>query len=150
MTMTFRRTSVFLVATLALSARTATPHHAFTPVYDATRSVTVQGIVTEFKLMNPHALMTIDVKDASGQVVTWTVEFDGLLNLSEFGWTARTIAAGEALTVSGNPTHTGSPRLFFRRLVRAGGEELVRGIDAQNNAIDEERRKRAQQRSQQK
>ena len=142
MTMTFRRTCLFLIAALAVSARTATPHHAFTPVYDATRTVTVHGVVTDFKLMNPHALMTVDVKDARGQVVTWTVEFDGLLNLSEFGWTARTIVAGETVTVTGSPTHTNSPRLFFRRLVRAGGEELVRGLDAQNSAIDEERRKR--------
>ena len=150
MTIALRQTLLFVIAALALSARAAAPHHAFTPVYDPKRTVTVQGVVTEFKLTNPHSLATVDVKDASGQVVTWTVEFDGRINLSEFGWTDRTIVAGETVTVTGNPTHTASPRLFFRRLVRTGGEELVRGLDAQATAIDEERRKRAQQRSEQK
>lgn len=142
MTTTLRWALPVVAAALAISAPTATAHHAFTPVYDGKRSVTVQGVVTDFKLMNPHSLMTMDVKDASGPVVMWTVEFDGLLNLSEFGWTARTIVAGETVTVTGSPTHTNSPRMFFRRLVRAGGEELVRGLDAQNSAIDDERRKR--------
>lgn len=142
MAITLRQTLVVLAAAAAISARTAAAHHAFTPVYDGARTVTVQGVVTEFRLVNPHSLMTMKVKDATGQEVTWTVEFDGLLNLSEFGWTPRSIVAGEALTVTGNPTHTGSPRLFFRRLVRPSGEEIVRGLDSQNNAIDDERRNR--------
>lgn len=100
--------------------------------------------------MNPHAMMFMDVADGTGKMAKWTVEFAGRLNLSEFGWTADSIKAGERVTVTGNPTHTGSQRLFFRGLVRTDGTELLPGNAQRLNAIEEERRRRARQRDQQK
>jgi len=148
--MTPLRALMLLVPALAITASAATAHHAFAPVYDAQRTVTVQGVVTEFRFINPHALMSLDVTDQAGKLVKWTVEFDGVLNLSEGGWTDRTIVVGDRLTVSGNPTHANSPRMFFRKFVRADGTEVVRHQDSQGTAIDEQRRQRARERSQQK
>ena len=85
-------------------------------------------------------MMSIDVTDEAGTVVKWTVEFDGVLNLTEGAWTERTIAEGERLTVSGNPTHSNSTRMFFRRLVRADGTEVMRHQDTRGTTIDEQRR----------
>ena len=135
---------------LLLAAGEAVPHHAFSPVYDEKRVMTVAGVVTEFRFVNPHALMSIDVTDDAGKVATWTVEFAGRLNLSEFGWTADSIKTGERVTVTGNPTHTGSARMFFRRIVRADGTELLPGNAQRLDTIDEERRRRARERGQQK
>jgi len=53
------------------------------------------------------------------------VEVAGRLNLSGVGWTAESIKAGERITVIGNPTHTGSQRMFFKKIVRADGTELL-------------------------
>ena len=125
-------------------------HHAFSPVYDEKRLVTIVGAVTQFRFVNPHAMMSMDVADVSGKVLSWTVEFAGRLNLSEVGWTAESIKTGERVTVTGNPTHTGSQRIFFRRLVRADGTELLPAGPQRLNAIEEERRQRARQRDQQK
>lgn len=60
-------------------------HHSFSGVYDGTRVVTVTGVVTQFKFVNPHALMLMDVTDESGKVSKWTVEFAGRLNLKLAG-----------------------------------------------------------------
>ena len=106
--------------------------------------------MTQFKFVNPHAMMLMDVTNESDKVVKWTVEFSGRLNLSNVGWTADSIKSGERVTVSGNPTHTGSDRLFFRKLVRADGTELLPAGPQRLNAIEEERRQRARQRDQQK
>jgi hypothetical protein len=95
-------------------------------------------------------MMFMDVTDDTGKVVKWVVEFAGRLNLSGVGWTADSIKAGERVTVNGNPTHTGSQRMFFRRLVRADGTELLPAGPQRLNAIEEERRQRASQRNQQK
>ena len=92
----------------------------------------------------------MDVTDEAGKVVKWAVEFAGRLNLSEVGWTADSIKAGEKVTVTGNATHTGSRRMFFRRLVRPDGTELLPAGPQRLNAIEEERRARALQRNQQK
>ena len=85
----------------------------------------------------------MDVTDDTGKVVKWAVEFAGLLNLSEVGWTAESIKAGERVTVTGNPTHTPSPRMAFRRLVRSDGTVLLPAGPQRLNAIEEEHRERA-------
>ena len=59
--------------------------------------------MTEFRLVNPHASMTLDSTDADGNSLTWTVDFDGRVNLIVGGWTEDTIRVGEAVTVTGNP-----------------------------------------------
>ena len=135
--------------TLLIAAVLFTPiaaHHAFSPVYDDKRTVTVSGVVTQFRFVNPHALMYLDVTDDK-QVAKWTVEFAGRLNLSENGWTEDTIKAGERVTVTGNPTHAaGTNRMAFRKLVRADGSELLPATAQRDSAIEEERRERAKAR----
>ena len=141
---------LFVILVLAPSVAAAISHHAFSPVYDEKRVITVVGVVTQFRFVNPHAMMFMNVTDDAGKAVKWAVEFSGRLNLSEVGWTVDSVKAGERVTVTGNPTHTGSERMFFRRLVRADGTELLPAGPQRLTAIEEERRKRASQRNQQK
>jgi Family of unknown function (DUF6152) len=122
----------------------ASAHHAFAPVYDGGRTVTVAGVVTAFRLVNPHAQMSVDVTDDAGKVVTWNVEFDGRLNLTNGGWNDDTITIGERLSVTGNPTHTGSSRIFFVSLQRTDGTALLRPAIARIQALEEQRRQRRQ------
>ena len=146
--MKWLRASLFIAPVLALTADDARPHHAFSPVYDEQRVITVAGVVTEFRFVNPHAMMGMDVTDEAGMVGQWVVEFAGRLNLSDVGWTAQSIKTAERVTVTGNPTHTGSNRMFFRRLVRADGTELLPGNAQRLSTIEEERRRRALERDQ--
>ena len=67
------RSCFVAIALLVVCVRPATSHHSFAAVYDDTRLVTVSGVVTQFRFVNPHALMTMDVTDASGKVSRWTV-----------------------------------------------------------------------------
>ena len=129
--------------------RIASAHHSFSAVYDDKRSVTVTGVVTQFRFVNPHALLSLEVKDETGKVVTWVVEFAGRLNLSEVGWTADSIKSGEKLTVTGNPTHAAGPRLAFQRIVKADGTELLPAAAQRNQTLEDERRERARRRGQQ-
>ena len=148
--MTLRSTLVLAASLSLLPSTVSLAHHAFAPVYDGTRTVTIEGVLTEFKLINPHAAMTLDVMDEAGRHETWTVEMAGLLSLSRQGWTKDTVSAGEHLTITGNPTHTGSQRIAFRRLVKADGTELVDPGDNRRDDVDEQRRERARQRDQRK
>ncbi len=147
-----RRSTVITLTMLivGLWSNSAAAHHSFAPVYDGNREITVTGIVTQFKFVNPHAMMLMDVTDESGKVVKWTVEFAGSLNLSEVGWTADSIKAKERITVTGNPTHTGSHGMFFRKLVRSDGTELLNSGLQRTKDIEEERLQRQRARAQQK
>jgi hypothetical protein len=147
-----KRLLVYLLLALTplVSATLAYSHHSFSAVYDGTKQTTVTGVVTQFRFVNPHAMMSLDAKDASGKVEKWVVEFDGRLNLSNFGWTADSIKSGERVTVTGNPSHTDSRRIFFIKLLHADGTELVRGALQRYSGVEEDRRQRALQRDQQK
>jgi hypothetical protein len=144
------RALLFVLPILIFSIASASSHHAFSPVYDAKRTIIVEGVVTQFRFVNPHAMMLMDVTDTNGKVVTWNVEFAGRLNLEEAGWTAQSIKVGERVKVTGNPTWQGSQRMAFVRLVRADGTELEPGRAQRLSAIEEERRQRASKRTQQK
>lgn len=142
------RAVLLVVPLIALAPATIGAHHAFSPVYDAKRTITVDGVVTQFRFVNPHAMMLMEVKDKSGKVETWNVEFAGRLNLEEAGWNAESIKPGERVKVTGNPAWQSSQRMAFVKLVRADGTTLEPGRAQRLSAIEEERRQRAQQRKQ--
>ena len=143
-----QRASVLAVLLVALSVGRAGAHHAFSAVYDDKQTVTVEGVVTQFKFVNPHALMSMDVTDKSGKVVTWTVEFAGRLNLAEGGWTADTVKPGERIKVTGNPARQNDHQMSFSKIVKADGTQLL-PVQAQRvNTIEAERQERARQRGQ--
>jgi hypothetical protein len=126
---------------------TTNAHHSFAAVYDGSRTVTLDGTITEFHFVNPHALATVEVADAKGAVQRWTVEFDGRLNLTNAGWRETTIQTGTRVKISGSPERNGGQRIFFSKLVRADGTELLRPAIDRVSAIEEERRQRAAQRA---
>ena len=134
---------------LLLHAAAAAAHHAFSPVYDSKRSSTVSGVVVEFRFSNPHAMLTLDVKDDAGNAATWTVEFAGQLNLSEIGWTRESLKPGEQITVTGNPTHVVSRQMAFVRIVKADGTVLLPAAAQRTDILEQERRERAKRRTQQ-
>jgi hypothetical protein len=145
---TLLRAFVLAAVLLALHVGRAEGHHAFSAVYDEKQTITVEGVVTQFKFVNPHAIMLVDVTDKSGKVATWTVEFAGRLNLAEGGWKADTVKPGERIKVTGNPARRTEQQMSFRRIVKADGTELV-PVQAQRvNDIEAERRERARQRNQ--
>jgi hypothetical protein len=148
--MKFARPWLSIIVALLMCATIARAHHSFSAVYDDKRTISVTGVVTEFRFVNPHAVMAVNVTDEAGKVVKWTVEFAGRLNLSEVGWTADSIKSGERITVTGNPAHTIPARMSFLRLVHADGTVLLPAGAQRIDAIEEERRERARQRSQQK
>jgi uncharacterized protein (DUF302 family) len=144
--------SAFRLAALAVAALqigAARAHHSFAPVYDSTRTIDVSGTVTAFRLVNPHAMFALDVAGDAGETVQWTVELDGRTNLSSYGWNDATIVVGERIRVTGNPTHTGSPRMWFLSLQRADGSVLRRPIAERIlGTLEEERKQLVEQRRQ--
>jgi DNA/RNA endonuclease YhcR with UshA esterase domain len=133
---------------MGLSGATGLAHHSFSAVYDSKRSVTITGVVTEFRFANPHAMLSLDVTDDAGKAATWGVEFAGRLNLAEIGWTAQSLKPGDRVTVTGNPTHVVSRQIAFVRIVKADGTVLVPAAAQRADALEQERRERARRRTQ--
>jgi hypothetical protein len=88
------------VATLAvlLTTGAAFAHHS-PIVFDRTRQVTLDGVVTEFRWGNPHSWIHIDVADAEGKVANWSIEMDPASHLARQGWRSSTLKQGDKITV---------------------------------------------------
>jgi hypothetical protein len=122
-----RRISLCLAAIVAaagihLLTAPAGAHHAEAPFYDIEKTVEIRGVVTRWEFRNPHPFLYVDVTDASGQKVEWTIEFVGPVRLVKMGWSAKTFTPGETVTVTGHPSRAaGTHGISSASVARADG-----------------------------
>ena len=121
------RLSIFAVfiGLLAL-APLAFAHHG-TANYDTNKTITVKGTVTGFDFVNPHVQIFWEAKDNSGAVQKWQGELTSPNRLSRVGWTKSTLKPGDAITISGYPTKSGSNEIWIQKVVMGDGTELQTG-----------------------
>jgi hypothetical protein len=106
-------------ATITLGHAAVFAHHAISAVYDSTRQVTLEGLVAEFHLINPHPYLIIDVTNGTGAPEQWRGELDNRSELAEIGVTASTFKPGDRVVVKGSASRTQPRSLYVLRLDRA-------------------------------
>ena len=107
-------------------------HHSFA-MFDAQKTVTLQGTVKEFEWINPHSWLRILVNDEnSGKPVLWAVELSSPGRLVTMGMRADSVKAGDAVSVTFHPMKDGTRGGQFIQAVLPGGKEVIRA-----NARDE-------------
>ncbi|RIV82579.1 hypothetical protein D2V17_14780 [Aurantiacibacter xanthus] len=95
--------SILLAAALAsLPAGAAIAHHSYA-AFDMTRSVVINGVVSEVQYANPHAWLFIDRRLASGEVETWAIEAGGPNILMRQGWRKNTVKVGDRVSALIHP-----------------------------------------------
>ena len=135
------------LATLALLmlASSAGAHHNSAPIYDQSGSVTVEGIVKEFRFINPHARVSVTVVDGNGKSQEWLAEGANAGVLRRLGWKGDELKPGDRITLTGAPSRDGSPKLEWRVITRADGKQLGGG-----NGLPSEREELLQRLEQQR
>lgn len=113
-----------LVGLTFLAVANAGAHHSFAALFDATRAITVTGVVTEFEFQAPHSYIRLDVADEAGAHVAWQIETTTPGMLIRFGITPRTLQPGQTITATGNPTRDGRKLLRLLTITMPDGEEL--------------------------
>ena len=88
---------------MALMAAPVQSHHSFTAVYQADKSITIEGKVVQFLFRNPHSVLHVLAKDEAGNEVRWAIEWQGATQLGAGGVSAKTIRAGDPVIVTGHP-----------------------------------------------
>jgi len=94
------RLSIWLLGTVLL-AGVAFSHHPFDRDYDRSKSVKLTGTVTKVEWKDPHTMVHMDVKDASGATKDWHFELGSPEELMEKGWSEETLKAGAEVTIEG-------------------------------------------------
>jgi len=84
----------------------ADAHHSFGATYLEDKTITLDGSLVQMLFRNPHSYLQIDIKDPSGQVVRWNVEWGGVVQLSQKGVTRDTLKPGDHIIIIGNPSRT--------------------------------------------
>jgi hypothetical protein len=94
--------------TAAAFAAPAVAHHSFA-MFDAAKTVTVQGTVTEFEWVNPHSWVRVMVNDGKmGKPVLWTLELSSPSLLNTMGLQANSLKPGDMVSVTFHPMKDGS------------------------------------------
>ena len=104
-----RRLAMLVVAgALALTAAPILAHHSFA-MFDRNNQVDLEGVVTEFRFVNPHSFIYLAVKQEDGSTVTWSLEGQSPAALVRSGWTGKTLKAGDELKMRIAPLRSGAP-----------------------------------------
>ena len=125
------RSFVLLVASFAVLALSSplSAHHG-NAAYDASKEVTVNGVVTEWIVANPHSLLKFDTTDDKGNVVHWIVE-SGAASVNQargVRLTKALLKPGDKVTVTMMVAKNGQPVGRIHKLVLPDGRLMVNDL----------------------
>jgi hypothetical protein len=106
--MRWKLTLLSVVGALALTAGATLAHHSFA-MFDREHLIDLEGVVTEFRLTNPHSFIYLAVKQEDGSTVTWGLEGQSPSLLARDGWTRNTLKPGDELKMKIAPLRSGAP-----------------------------------------
>lgn len=104
-------------------------HHSTNGIYNEDVLVEIRGTVKQWRFVNPHPSLVLEVEGADGRMQEWDVSYGGaaVTHLTRMGYKADTFKPGDVIVVkgfaakvttayglliSGDPTHVdGSPVL---------------------------------------
>jgi hypothetical protein len=90
--------------------------------YDTDKVVGVKGTVSSFEFINPHTLITLDVKNDKGETEKWSCEMRSPTMLVRVGgWEKNTLKVGDVITVYGNRAKNGTTVMRLQKLTLADG-----------------------------
>lgn len=101
-------TSIF-VALACLAGLPLAAHHGTAASYDQSKNVTLKGTVTEFLWRNPHSALFLDVKNADGKVVNYSIEMFSPSLLVQRGYTRTMMKKGDEVELDVHPSLAGTP-----------------------------------------
>ncbi|PYU34210.1 MAG: hypothetical protein DMG31_06745 [Acidobacteria bacterium] len=130
--------SVVSVALLTglLFAGAASAHHSVQSQFDIHKTVTVSGTVAKIEWINPHSYLTLNVKDAGGNVQKWAFELGGAGALRRAGMSRADrggLKPGDEVTATALAARDGSNSGFLQELKMPDGRTFKFTTDPNGN-----------------
>src|SRR5580765_6091733 len=110
---------------LLMASAPAFAHHGYA-AYDMTKTVTLRGTITAYKMANPHSTITFDVK-GKGKIEHWSAEFGYVRAMKAAGWTTESLKPGDEVIVDVHPAKNGSYVSTLQRISLLDGRILRMG-----------------------
>ena len=102
----------------------ALAHHSTAAYQNKTKTLR-SAVVKKFAWQNPHSIVSFDVKDERGRLVTWSVETGSPSALTRIGWNRNSIAVGDTIAVELFPAKNGAAIGRLAKITLADGRELL-------------------------
>lgn len=103
----------------------ASAHHGLAN-FNLNIDITVQGVITDIAMVNPHSWVYVDVTNEDGSVTPWKCELRGGTVLRRSGWTEELFEIGSPVTISGSPDRFENNTCYTGTITFASGLSLDR------------------------
>ena len=110
----------------------ASAHHSVSGQYDASKPLTLTGVITKVEWINPHIYLQLDVKDKDGTTMTWTLSTLPTAMMRRAGLTKESLQgpAGEVVTINAIAARDETKRLgWISKITYADGHHIQLGRD---------------------
>ena len=115
-----------LVVTLAVLALNAplVAHHSGPVNYDTSREITIKGVLTEIRWINPHSRFRVDVTSDDGSVDEWLIEMGSHNAMRRVGFETHLFEIGDEITAIGSPARRDTNAMDLNTVILEDGTEL--------------------------
>jgi hypothetical protein len=110
-------TAIFSAWLVASGAALA--HHSLSGVYDIRAGGEVSGVIKSVEFINPHGVMTLEVKNDDGTATEWKMTTGSANTLQSLGFGGdgpNKVIAGDVVTIGYYPARNGKPLGFIRSI----------------------------------
>ena len=111
--------SLLLASCCFILAAPMAAHHGDTN-FELTKEFSVSGVVTEFRFVNPHVLITLEVPDTGGTVAKWMAQGTSPNMLVHRGWNSTMLKAGDKISLTGNRARNGANAMKVGKVLLDG------------------------------
>ena len=119
--------SLVIFGGMALISISSMAHHNPAAHYIVDERIEIEGTVTEFRPVNPHSRIYLDVINEQGETESWMAEGDSIINLRRAGWTHDQFKPGDRVQVLGRPSRFGDNLIEWTFITNAAGTEVGGG-----------------------
>ena len=120
------RTLAMAGLTASLFAVPAIAHHSFA-MFDNSRTMHLEGVVTELEWINPHVWLHIEVTRDDGTTEQWSFEGGSTGQLQQSFWTPESVVPGDVIDVGFHPLKDGSNGGQLLEITKEDGTWLCQG-----------------------
>ncbi|MBX2847381.1 MAG: hypothetical protein KTR16_03620 [Acidiferrobacterales bacterium] len=100
-------------------------HHSPFLYFNPSKSVIVEGIITDYKWRNPHVEFSLSVASDAGEKIEWLLETHSVSILKRMQLTTDDINVGDTVKVAGWPSKKSDQVIFITNMLSPTGEEIV-------------------------